>query len=1681
MTPTVTFNAYEASSAQKRVFLVQCLDENSTVYNMPAAKIIEGPLDRGRLETAIKKLIQRHEALRTSFVMANERVVQKVYREIDFNLTTVSPTPASTPVDDLIHRFIRPFDIGEAPLWRTQLVRLEEGGHFFLFDIHHIISDGVSIAILFDEIAAFYRGRELTPLDFQYVDFTLWQNDILEQGKIEEQEQYWLHRFDGDIPLLELPTDYPRPSGMDTSGDTLNGDIPPQLARSLGQLAGRRNVTLFVVLLAAYTILLSKYTGQENICVGTPIAGRPQPELEKIVGMFVNTLVMKNKPETDKTIDAFLAAVANHTFDAFENQDYPFELLVENLEVERQLNRNPLFDTMFVMQNYSGYDGENPPGNRTGNHRYDLKFTDYPVNEKVARVDISMFVSGDRRGFTVNLEYRTSLFRRETMERFLDHFLRILCAAVETPASRIGDISMVTPPEKEYLLYTLNDTQMAFPRDRTLHRLFYRQSLKTPDRIAVAEPRSAASVTFRHLDETSAQVAAQLRLKGVEPGSIVGLMVERSLDMITAILGILRNECAYLPIDPDYPGERILFMLTDSGINVLLNKDRPGEEITAYRAKIVNFKLQTVELPLAAGRGRENTSAPKNPAHSAYHDQTPNVSTFSKPAYVIYTSGSTGKPKGVIVEHRQVVNFITGITHNIDFSPGRTIVALTTVSFDIFVLETLLPLTQGVGIAVANEVHQTDPSLLKHFLRRCRADMLQVTPSRLQLLSALDDQWESLSDIKDLMVGGETFPLSLFRTIRQSPHFNGSIHNLYGPTETTVWSTMKSFPPGKQPTTLTIGGPIANTRIYILDRQNNLQPVGIPGSLCIGGEGLARGYLNRIELTASQFDNDLKDWKDDHDLKKEKKGTSALSATATVTLYRTGDIARWRWDKDIEFMGREDHQVKIRGRRVELGEIESRLMEHENILEAVVIDHLGVEDGDRCLCAYITPTGEIPAAPRLREYLSHSLPGYMMPAFFVTLDEIPLTPNGKVDRDALPRPGRDAPGDAYAAPGNETEEKLAQLWAHVLGVETETIGVGANFFHLGGHSLKAAVLVTKIHRQLNVRLPLAQLFRSPTIRRLAEVILASETEDFIAVEPAETKEYYPLTPPQERLYVLQRLHPQSVAYHLPRVIPLEKDARIRGVEDAFRQLIRRHGSLRTSFPMVEHRPVQMVHPGVDFEVESREYGAGSIETFTRPFDLETAPLLRAAVVKTPDRQTLLLVDIHHIVTDAASMESLGRELTQLHRGNQPAPVELRYIDYTQWWFHKRQHRLIQRQEKYWLNRFQGELPLLDLPIDFPRPVIRSSRGNAVQFRLGENETTSLHRLAIKTGSTLYMVLFTSFSILLAKLGGQEDIIIGVPVAGRRHPGLQRVIGMFVNTLALRVFPQPGKTLEPFLTEVREDMLQAYDNQEYPFEELVNRVPVQRDTARNPVFDVMFNLLHFPHPPGPGREIIPDTSRQISGTRRTAIFDLNITASQVEENPQLFFDVEYSTELFKPDTIERITRYFKRILCALPAALDEDKQLAELETISGSEKHQILYQFNATAAHYPERRTLHQLFMERAKRTGDRVAVSCGPVSMAYRQLDKQTHRLAALLREKGILTGGIVAIIMERRVEMMVGILGILKAGAAYLPIDPGCPGERIDFMLRDSGAGALVMIGSRTPSFDTPPPAAGGVPLSRG
>ncbi|MGJ4946579.1 amino acid adenylation domain-containing protein, partial [Bradyrhizobium sp. HKCCYLS1011] len=1610
------------SFAQERLWFLEQFGGVGSSYNIAVAIRLEGTLDTKALELALAEIVRRHEILRTRFETVRGRGIQVIEPPTSYRLDLVDlsrlPVHMQSAEADRQRRdhAAELFDLSATPPFRTRLIRLAPERHLLLLAVHHIISDAWSSEVLIGEVTTLYQAfragkpSPLEPLPVQYADYAIWQRQWLCGDVLERQLSYWTERLAGAPPQLDLPTDRPRQSGATLAGAHHWFSVSRPTVSALRNLAREENATLFMVLLAAFQLLLSRYCGQSDILIGSPVAGRRRHELQDLIGFFANILVLRADCSGRQSFRDLLRQVKTTVLDAYAHQDLPFERLVEALQPDREMARHPLVQVMFALQQ-APFEGLVIPG---------LQLTPIPAENKQTKFDLTVHAYDAKHSFDVAIEYAAELFDRSTIERLGRHLHQLLDAIVADPDCRIRDLPLLSELERRGLVVELNNTTRPYPDDRGLHEIFADHVARRPDAVAVDD--GTRVISYRELNAWSNGIAVGLSRLGVGLGAAVGLSGERSAGLIAGMIGIVKAGGCYVPLDPNYPEDRLAFMAKDAGLTAVVVA--PGGFAQAG-------------LPLL-----DTTDAPYTEA------KPPAALGAEAVAYIMYTSGSTGVPKGIAVPHRAIARLVTG-TNYIGFSPGDRVSHLSSPSFDAATFELWGALLNGCSIVVIDRETALAPARLATVVRERRLDVVFVTTALFNGLA--QEVPDVFAQVRDVLFGGEAANPHAVRAVlaRGAPQ---RLLNLYGPTEgTTVSTWMEVSAVAADARTVPIGGPIANSTCYILDAALAPVALGVAGELYVGGAGLAHGYWGRPALTAEKFIPDP-------------------FGQPGGRLYATGDIVRRRADGCIEYLMRRDGQVKIRGFRIELSEIEAALRQHDRVAQATVLAREGITG--KQLVAYVAATADqAVSADALRQHLRSSLPDYMVPSHIVMLESLPLTANGKIDRDALPEPTASS-GDQRAAPASAVQELLFAIWCDVLQVEGP--GVDDNFFASGGHSLIAAQLIARINVAFQSALPLRTVFEAPTIRMLAVKLDQAQRQQTGLIAPplvaAARPRPLPLSFAQEQLWFLDQVESVGAAYNMAGALRLEGVLDVSVLEHGFSEIVRRHENLRTHFELVDGHGAQVIEEAQPFGIALIDLSALESEEqqvelrllmndhAKQPFDLRTGPLLRAMVVKLGEREHVLLINMHHIVSDGWSLRVLLRELGLLYRAEMDGQsaslpsLTVQYADYALWQRSWLDGDVLGRYIDYWRNRLADAPTILELPTDRPRPPVQSFAGATVPFVISGQLPAQLTALARCEDATLYMVFLASLSLLLSRYSGQQDVLLGSPVAGRSRPELEDLTGMFVNMLVMRCELSGNPTFKDLLGRIKETALGAYSHQDLPFGKLVDALQPERDLSRQPLFQA---CLSFENMPFESLEL-PDLSVSridADEVHLTTKFDLTL---YVHEGPSgIACSLEYATDLFDRTTIERMVGHFMRLLDEVVQA--PDRRLSEFELLSEAERRQLIVDWNATAASYPQDVCLHELFAAHAARRPDAVAVVLGDQELCYGELDRRANQLAHHLRGLGVGPDVIVGLCVERSLDMVVGMLGILKAGGAYLPLDPRYPAERLAYMLGDARVPVLL------------------------
>lgn len=1618
--------SYSLSSSQQRIWILSQFEEGSVTYNMPAAYVFDGNLSKDALEHAFLQLIRRHESLRTVFKQDHEGLVKQFIlddtsfeleyhdlRQIENREEKIKQLVQKTALD--------PFDLVKGPLLRAGLFRAEDEKWTFAFTMHHIISDGWSMGIFVRELLQIYTSYlkgidiELQPLRIQYKDYAAWQQQELQYNDLSSHRAYWLRQFEGELPVLELPSDLTRPLVKTYNASISHVTIDQTLTVGFKKLVQELGGTTFIGILAVLKTLFYKYTNQQDFIIGTPVAGREHIDLENQIGVYLNTLALRTQFNEHDSFAVLFQKVKQGTLDGFEHQVFPFDELINELSLKRDLSRNALFDVMLVGDS-AGQDNVELP------HFDEFKISPYKeVQDEVTKFDLRFEFNEKGNELSGTLEFNTAIYTKQFVETLLQHFKLLLGNIISNPNKPLIQLSCLSKAEESRLLEEFNATQGEYRKDVTLLDLFFEQLAKTPENTAISD--GINTLTYDELDKRSGALAAALAKLLRDEDEYVVIHQNRSVDMIISMIAIFKCGKAYAPIEPAIPKDRKQVILNSISCSVLITDTenlKLSEELRSADLFVVNVNhaLQVALPDLFINK--RNLPEDK--------------------AYIIFTSGSTGVPKGVIVQHRPVINLIEWVNGQFNVNEQDKLLCTASISFDLSVYDIFGILSAGGCIRIATNAELKDPQLLTDVLYDENITFWDSAPASLQQLVSFfrpPDSNAGLS-LRLAFLSGDWIPLTLPGELKTA-FPNVKFIALGGATEATVWSNY--FPVEKIEAgwrSIPYGKPISNARYYILNAALQPVPIGVTGDLYIGGEVLALGY-NDSELSAKKFISD--------------------PFVPAGRMYHTGDKARFFSDGTIEFLGRVDDQVKIRGYRIELGDIESALIAHPSV-EAAVVVAKGDPKGERNLVAYIISHEKLNSTI-VRTFLSERLPAYMVPAHFVQVDMFPATANGKLDKKALPDPQGLSIGTGieYVAPQTETEKKLAGMWEEILGLNK--IGIKDNFFELGGHSLKATRLLSRIYKEFDVKLDLKDLFIKTILHEQAMLIDENKKTVYNPIEAIKEQVCYPLSNAQRRLWVISQFKESNSAYNIPGAFVFNEALDPVALETAYLLLLQRHEIIRTVFKEDEQGDIrQFILPAecsifkIAYHDLRTEKNQKSIiqQELEMPFDLEAGPLLRVAVFRSETNKWIFTYTMHHIISDGWSMNVLIKELLLFYRSAlsgvdvRLAPLRIQYKDYVAW--QQNETEALLEHKKYWLQQLGGTLPVLDMPVDFMRPLLKTYNGDLLYKTLPQESTAGIKALGSKYGATLFMSLLATVKILLHRYTSQDDIIIGSPIAGREHPDLENQIGLYLNTLALRTLFKEEDTFETLLKNVKQNTLNAFKHQSYPFDQLVDELQLPHDTSRSPLFDVMVVLQNTDRITSD--EYSDDALKVIAydhNLHTVSKFDLTFTFEEFEG--ALNYSIEFNTDLYTKESIKRLSRHFDNLLSAI--VKDPLLPVSRLDILDDEEKTAQLVKYTDTTLDSFLPKDLATMFEEQVENTPNNTALLFADKKMSYNELNELANQLSVYLKEAGLAEGDLAGIALNRGEWLIISILAVLKTGAAYVPVDMEYPHDRIDYMLFDS------------------------------
>jgi amino acid adenylation domain-containing protein len=1673
----LTNNPHPLSSAQERLWFIEKYESGTSAYNIPLVFKVYPHVDIKLLEESLKSIIDRHEVLRTlikedlggnryQYVIPRDESCLKIENRVVLNRFQLDEA-----IQQEVHYI---YDLSkEGPVRVCSYVLIDESSKiiaetYISIVIHHIAFDGWSIDILLRELQAYYyyyldesRGvnssLNLPNLTIQYRDFALWQKSYLSGERLNNLLAYWKNKLN-NFETLNLVTDYPRPKYIDYLGADVYFELEESISQQLRKLAKELKVSLYSVLLSGFYLMLRCYSNQQNIVIGTAIANRHYKQIENLIGFFVNSLPLPIKISPAMSVEKFIQEVGSEVVEAQLHQDLPFEKLVEELKISKDSSRHPIFQVMFGVQSY---------GNSVYGAEESEKSNISPLFEgylseksayKISRFDLSVSVDDTNTRLRGVFNYATSLYKETTISEFIETYKNILAqfanihhGKIKQERFTIGDLNYLKDDQYNTFVNKWNQTYRPYDNDKMIQTLFEEQARRTPTNTAIIYEN--CELNYQGLNERANQLAHYLREQGVGPDVLVAIAIERSLEMIIGLLGILKAGGAYVPLDPNYPKERLQFMLEDTEAAILITETHIQNTLqnglSDYTGKIIALDDPSQSNIL-----------------SQYSTANPTIQIFPRHlAYVIYTSGSTGKPKGVMVDHENLIHYLSYCKQTYSLSKGKSLLH-SSAAFDMSITSIFLPLVLGNSIHLLSKEAEID-SLGVILNKNSDFSFLKVTPTHLKALqNQITDEFFK-NQKGTLVIGGENL-------LKEDINFwleaapATSIFNEYGPTETTVGCCVLKLDHNalRSTASIPIGQPISNIKIYILNEQLKPVPWGAIGEIYIAGDGLTRGYLNRPDLTAERFI--ANPFINEEEAKQQKN----------LRLYCTGDLARYLSDGNIEFLGRIDDQVKIRGFRIELGEIEAVLSSHGDVAQTVV---LAREDGtiDKNLVAYIVPGEFTPSSTELREFLLEKLPDYMVPQFFVFLDQFPLTLNGKIDRKSLPAPDLNLrQGGEYIAPQTELEQALASIWSEILKIDN--IGIYDNFFKLGGHSLLATQVISRIRRAYNIDISLRSLFEQPTIVALSEIVDALKQEKSSLFIPPivcmERPAHIPLSFAQQRLWFLNQLLPDLALYNIPLALRLRGNLNTNALEKAFNVLIERHESLRTIFPSPEGEANQVIMPklvinlieqAADFlllkELEKKQ----AIEKLAQeeaamPFNLSSGPLIRTKLIICSKEEHILLLTMHHIISDGWSLGNFFRELSLLYnayvKNEEPLlpSLMIQYGDFALWQRKWIQGDILEKQLSYWKEQLAGIPDLLELPTDKPRPKDLSHRAAAYHIYLNKEVKDKLNKLAQDNQASLFMTLLAVFQILLYRYSGQKDIVVGSPIANRHYKETEDLIGFFVNTLAFRTTFIGNENFIEVLNKIKTTTLEAYQHQDIYFDQLVDYLNIPRILNRNPIFQVEFMYTNTKE-----GELLKLNNIEIT----PALSDYSLTKFDIcfntyEEANGIGISVVYATDLFVEETIERFTTHFSMLVNSIIS--DPFQSIHSYGMLTLAEKDLYLKAWNNNDTVFKTDKCISQYFEEQVRKSPNDIAIIYEDQELSYSELNEKANQLAHYLKNMGADSETIVAIAIDKSFDMIIGLLGILKAGSAYVPLDPSYPRERLQFILEDTNA-AIILTDSKT------------------
>ncbi len=1591
---------YELTNPQKNIYFMEQYFKNTAINNICGSLIIKQEVDLKLLNSAINHFIKNNDSFKLRFTLVGSEIKQYFTEDKDYEFEIININNVNQVKEYAKKMVSTPFDLFNSRIFDFKLFKLSNDFGGFIVNVHHIISDAATFSLMGREIIQIYskllKNEIIIPKTYSYIDYINSEKEYLKSSRFQKDKTYWNDLL---TPLPEIATIGPNNSTNninDIRAKRKEFILDEKLVDKIKDYCTQNKISFYNFLVGIYSIYIGRINNMDIFTLGTPVLNRKNFAERHTSGMFISTSLLKIDMSNNPTFAEFVKNIAINSMKMLRHQKYNYQYIIEDIRAKDNTIAN-LYDILISYQITQATD-------KSLDVPYSTKW--YGTDFIGSTLEIHFHDNDDTHNLLIEYDYQIAKLSCTDIINMHNRILNIISQVLKNSNIEINNIDIVTPDEKNELIYNLNETDLKYDKNIPIIKYFEKQAELIPDEAALIF--AGKKMTYKELNEKANSLAYELRANGVTNNTIIGIMAERSFEVIIAILAVLKSGGCYIPIDPEYPQDRISYMLSDSKAAILLTNNNHSINTTA---KIINIKLD----------------------NNIYKSNKENIKNISKPedlSYLIYTSGSTGIPKGVMLTQKNLSNFYHAMKSQIKYlkdGKKHNIISTTTVSFDIFIFETIISLSRGLTLFMTNENEQKITSKLEQIIKENKIEIIQTTPSVMKFhLNSIKNK-KDLKSLKYIMLAGE--PLSEIIVNKLKEIIPGvTVYNGYGPSETTIFSSVKDVSNIEK---ITIGRPIANTQIYILDRTQKILPQGIIGEIYISGDGVGKGYINKKEQTEKIF---IK-----NPFKKDK------------IMYKTGDLGAFDKNGEIICYGRIDNQVKIKGLRIELEEIEKQLLSIYNISNAIVIKK--EINGKDVLCAYYTPKGPVDE-DIVKTILQNKLPQYMLPQFFIKLEKIPYTPNGKIDKKALPMPKIQKKHKEKLEIRNNIDKELMKIIGKMLNAEN--INLSDTILDLGGDSLTAITLSTKILSKFNVEINIKDILSKYTIKDISKYIKENQSKNIskIKIKKAPEQEVYPLSSAQKRIYYHSKMIGENnTVYNMPGGILVNGILDKERIKKVFEKIIERHSTLRTAFILYDDDVAQKVYDNINFEIpiyQNKEREIKEIiNNFPIPFELEKAPLIRIELHYIENKKTLMLFDAHHIIMDGTSINNLIIEFNRIYNGYNLKKIPIQYKDYAMWENEFNKSKKIKEYEKYWVNKFKdAEFLQLNLPYDYKISEKRSYKGNRISNIINEKEFRKIERYAKKIGASPYMLFISAFFILLYKYTGQEKIILGSPITNRNINETKRMIGMFVNNIVVKGNVNPELTFQEFLDNIKEQVLDDLSNQPYPFDMLIKKLGIKGDNTKNPLFDIMFTYQNKEE------NIIKIGDKEcqiIEIDNNIAKFNLSL-----EVKPKTHtINIEYCTDLFKKQTIERLFEHYMNIIkCILN---NKDIKIKDISIISEIEKNKILHEFNNVKLEYPKQKTLVQLFKEQVEKSKNMIAVKCGKNEITYDELDKKSNYLSNKLLQKGIKPGNVIGINLNRSIELIIAMLATLKVGGIYMPMYIGYPKERLEYMLKNSDAKMLI------------------------